>query len=165
MKNLKFLKALVMRNILDLSHTIKTEHTVQLKTHDMINHIYAGDIETLEIGRCVVTLTTNDDMRVDKHGLVHGGFIFSAADFAAMAAVNEKNVVLVASKSEFLSPVKVGDVVMFEAKVRQKEGRKRIVYVEGKVGSVKIYTAELKTIVTENHVLKLDLVSSAGVTE
>jgi len=137
--------------------------TVQLKTHDMINHVYSGDLETLEVGRSVVTLTTNDDMRVDKMGLVHGGFIFSAADFAAMAAVNEKNVVLAASKSEFLAPVKVGDVVTFEAKVRQKDGRKRIVYVEGKLGSVKIFTSEFKTVVTENHVLKLDLVGSAGV--
>lgn len=139
---------------------VNTDNVVTLKTHELLSSVYAGELNHLEEGRAVVSLHTLDDMSVDKMGLVHGGFIFSAADFAAMAAVNEKNVVLAASKSEFLSPVKVGDIVEFTAQVKQKEGRKRIVQVEGKLGNVKIFAGDFKTVITERHVLKLDLVDS-----
>lgn len=137
------------------------DNAVPLKTHKLINSFYSGELNRLEDGRAVVSLHTVYDMSVDKMGLVHGGFIFSAADFAAMAAVNEKNVVLAASKCEFLSPVKVGDIVEFTAKVKQKDGRKRIVQVEGKLGKVKVFEGDFKTVITERHVLKLDLVDSA----
>ena len=140
------------------------DDTVPLKTHDLISSTYSGDLDLLEEGKAVVSLSTIDEMSVDKMGLVHGGFIFSAADFAAMAAVNEKNVVLAASKCEFLSPVKVGDVVKFTAQVRQKDGRKRNVKVEGKLGKVKVFTGDFKTVITERHVLKLDLVNTADET-
>jgi len=45
-------------------------------------------------------------MAVDQMGLVHGGFTFGAADFAAMAAVNDPNVVLVSSECRFFKPCK-----------------------------------------------------------
>lgn len=96
-------------------------------------------------------------MIADSMGLIHGGFIFSAVDFAAMAAVNERNVVLVASECQFLSPVKFGDIVNFTAKVRHKEGRKRNVHVIGNVLEIKVFEGEFKTVVTERHVLKLKL--------
>ena len=96
-------------------------------------------------------------MLADKHGLIHGGFIFSAADYAAMLAVNERNVVLVGSDCQFLSPVKFGDIVNFTAKVRHKEGRKRNVRVTGHVLDIKVFDGEFKTVVTERHVLKLKL--------
>ncbi len=97
-------------------------------------------------------------MLADEKGLVHSGFIFSAADYAAMAAVNEKNVVLVASNCQFLSPVRLGDIVNIKATVRNKEGRKRHVSVVGYVFDIKVFEGEFKTVVTERHVLKLHLV-------
>jgi acyl-coenzyme A thioesterase PaaI-like protein len=132
---------------------------VLLQTHELINHALCGDLEKLEKGYALVRLQTTEDMRADKLGLVHGGFIFSAADFAAMAAVNEPNVVLSGSSSRFLAPVRVGDEVVIEAKVRQTEGRKRNVIVTAFAYEVKVFEAELKTVVTENHVLKLSLLN------
>jgi acyl-CoA thioesterase len=104
-------------------------------------------------------LVTTHEMIVDSKYLIHSGFIFSAADFAAMAAVNERNVVLVASDCQFLSPVKFGDIVNFIAKVRHKEGRKRNIHVTGYVLDIKVFEGEFKTVVTERHVLKLKLSS------
>ena len=89
--------------------------------------------------------------------MIHGGFIFSAADYAAMVAVNEKNVVLVGSECQFLSPVKFHDEVTFVARVRHKEGRKRNVHVVGNVLDIKVFEGEFKTVITERHVLKLKL--------
>jgi acyl-CoA thioesterase len=111
----------------------------------------------LQVGYVEVKLVTSSEMVADELGLIHGGFIFSTADYAAMLAVNEKNVVLVASDCQFLSPVKFHDEVNFVAKVRQKEGRKRNVHVEGFVLDIKVFEGEFKTVITEKHVLKLKL--------
>ena len=130
---------------------------VMLQTHLMIDRTLSGDLEKLEKGYAQVRLQTNEDMRADSVGLVHGGFIFSAADFAAMAAVNEPNVVLAGCNCQFLAPVRVGDEVLFEARVRHSEARKRNVTVIAYAYEVKVFEAEFKTVVTEKHVLKLSL--------
>jgi acyl-CoA thioesterase len=135
----------------------RSKDDVLLHTHEKINQELCGEIEKLEHGFVKLKLVTVSEMVADYTGLIHGGFIFSAADFAAMAAVNEKNVVLVASDCQFLSPVKFGDIVYFTAKVRHKEGRKRNVHVIGNVLDIKVFEGEFKTVVTERHVLKLKL--------
>ena len=133
------------------------ENAVILQTHESINRDLTGEILKIERGYVELRLTTNSDMVADSQGLIHGGFIFSAADYSAMAAVNERNVVLVGSECQFLSPVKFGDEVNFVARVRHKEGRKRNVYVEGHVLDIKVFEGEFKTVITERHVLKLKL--------
>lgn len=131
-----------------------------LNTHERINSVYSGEIVRLEKGYAKVALETNEVMRADDVGLVHGGFIFSAADYAAMVAVNEPNVVLAACNCLFLAPVRVGDTVTFEASEHQKEGRKRNVTVRGFVHDIKVFEGEFKTVVTERHVLRLDLMKN-----
>jgi acyl-CoA thioesterase len=134
--------------------------TVMLNTHEKIDVSLCGDIEELRRGYSKIILSTTESMRADDVGLVHGGFIFSAADFAAMSAVNERNVVLASSSCQFLAPVRVGDSVVFEANERQKEGRKRSVYVIGSVLDIKVFEGEFKTVVTDNHVLNLTLLDN-----
>ncbi|MDD2905674.1 MAG: hotdog domain-containing protein [Sulfurimonas sp.] len=139
-------------------HDYKSDkEDVLLNTHDQINQGLSGEIVVMEVGYVEVLLTTLPEMLADNVGLVHGGFIFSAADYAAMAAVNERNVVLVASDCQFLSPVKIHDEVLFKARVRHKEGRKRNVHVEGYVHDIKVFEGEFKTVITEKHVLRLHL--------
>lgn len=130
---------------------------VLIRTHEKINHDLSGELITLEDGYVEVRLTTSPEMLADNVGLIHGGFIFSAADYAAMLAVNEKNVVLVGSDCQFLSPVKLHDEVKVIARVRHKEGRKRNVHVTAHVLDVKVFEGEFKTVITEKHVLKLKL--------
>ncbi len=131
-----------------------------LNTHEKINTVYSGEILKLESGYAKVILETTEVMRADEVGLVHGGFIFSAADFAAMVAVNEPNVVLASSNCLFLAPVRVGDSVTFEATEHQKEGRKRNVTVRGFVHEIKVFEGEFKTVITERHILRLDLLKN-----
>ncbi len=135
----------------------KVEKVVTLVTHKNINKNLSGEIIKLEKGYVELKLKTASEMIADSQGLIHSGFIFSAADYAAMAAVNEKNVVLVGSDCQFLSPVKDEDEVNFIAKVRHKDGRKRNVHVEGFVLNIKVFEGEFKTVITERHVLKLKL--------
>ncbi|MFA6137488.1 MAG: PaaI family thioesterase [Sulfurimonas sp.] len=133
---------------------------VMLQTHQRINQDLSGEIVKQEIGYVEVTLVTTSDMLADELGLIHGGFIFCAADYAAMAAVNERNVVLVGSDVQFLSPVKLGDIVNVIARVRHKEGRKRNIHVEAFVLDIKVFEGEFKTVITDRHVLRLRLLDA-----
>lgn len=135
----------------------KDRDQVFLMTHEEINRDLCGELVKMQQGYVELRLTTTTNMVADGLGLIHGGFIFSAADFAAMACVNERNVVLVASDCQFLSPVKFGDVVNIVARVRHKEGRKRNVHVEAHVLDIKVFEGEFKTVVTDRHVLRLKL--------
>lgn len=135
----------------------RDEDQVLVKTHEKINNELTGEIIKMELGYVELRLVTTHDMLADDVGLIHGGFIFSAADYAAMLAVNEKNVVLVGSECQFLSPVKFHDEVHFMAKVRHKDGRKRNVHVEAHVLDIKVFEGEFKTVITDRHVLKLKL--------
>jgi len=133
---------------------------VLVQTHNRINENLCGELIKIEEGYVEVRLATLPEMLADDVGLIHGGFIFGAADYAAMLAVNERNVVLVASDCQFLSPVKLNDEVDVIARVRHKEGRKRNVHVEAFVLDIKVFEGEFKTVITEKHVLKLKLLDA-----
>lgn len=143
------------------SQEVSFGNETALRTHDLIDKRYSGELDVIKEGYAKVSIMTSDEMRVDSYGLVHGGFIFSAADFSAMAAVNDPNVVLAAANTTFLSPVRVGDEVVFEARVRHKDGRKREVNVIGSVLDIKVFEGSFKTVILDKHVLKLDLMNAS----
>ncbi len=127
---------------------------MELKTHLKFNPKFGRLVEITENGAKVV-LETTPDMAVDEEGLVHGGFTFGAADFCAMASVNEPYVVLVrASNCEFMAPVKVGDVVEFEGEILMKEKRKVEVKVVGMLNEIKVFEGLFSCVILDNHVLK-----------
>ena len=136
------------------------EKEVLVQTHERINQDLNGEVIVMEEGYVELKLITSPEMVADDIGLIHGGFIFSSADYAAMLAVNERNVVLVASDCQFLSPVKFHDEVKIIAKVRHKEGRKRNVHVKAYVLDIKVFEGEFKTVITEKHILKLHLMDA-----
>ena len=74
---------------------------MNIQTHKSIDQELCGKPLELGDGHSRVELITTDRMAVDKTGLVHGGFIFGLADYAAMIAVNHPNVVLGASDVRF----------------------------------------------------------------
>jgi len=129
-----------------------------LVTHLMINRALCGELLELKHSYAKVSLTTTAEMSVDENHLVHGGFIFGAADFAAMAAVNDPNVVLVEANTKFLAPVEVGKSIVFEATASHETTRSRFISVIGKLGDVKAFEGDFKAVVLDRHVLKLKLV-------
>lgn len=121
-------------------------------THLMISPELCGMVEELEDGKARVSLSSTEEMQVDERGLVHGGFVFGLADYAAMLAVNDPNVVLGAAESRFLAPVKVGDVVVAEAHITGEKGKKRIVEASATVGDRVVFTATFTAFVLAGHV-------------
>jgi len=73
---------------------------MQLNTHLNIDTSLCGKVTKLEEGYAEVLLYTTQQMTADAQGLIHGGFVFGAADYAAMSAVNDPYVVLGASTCE-----------------------------------------------------------------
>jgi len=124
-----------------------------LKTHLKIDNGLCGRVTSLEEGRATVELQTVSAMAADEQGLVHGGFIFGAADYAAMAAVNEPTVVLASSSCKFLAPSRAGEVIVFNANVTQSEGKKHKVEVTGTAGETAVFKGEFACVVTAKHVL------------
>ncbi|MFB0558127.1 MAG: PaaI family thioesterase [Candidatus Bathyarchaeia archaeon] len=100
-----------------------------------------------------IDLKADWDMAVDKKGLVHGGFTFGLADYAAMLAVNHPNVVLGKSESRFIAPVRVGDIMKAVATVAERDGRRREVAVQVTVEGKKVFEGTLTCYILERHVL------------
>ncbi|HDP79340.1 MAG TPA: PaaI family thioesterase [Spirochaetes bacterium] len=126
---------------------------MDIKTHLTINSRLCGTIELLENNKSTVTLLCTDEMSVDKHGLVHGGFVFGLADYAAMAAVNHPNVVLASTTGRFKKPVRVGETLTADARVVEEDGRKRNVQVKVVSGDETVFTGVFSCAVLDTHVL------------
>jgi uncharacterized protein (TIGR00369 family) len=102
---------------------------MKIVTHQAVDQFLCGRPLEVETGLSRVELKTLPSMAADASGLVHGGFIFSLADYAAMIAVNHPHVVLGAADVKFLKPVRVGDTVLAEARLQEVQGKKHWVAV------------------------------------
>ena len=126
---------------------------MKILTHKTISRTLCGEPLEINDGVSKVRFKALPEMAVDEMGLVHGGFIFGLADYAAMIAVNDPNVVLGAAEVKFLKPVKVGDEVTAEAKVTVSEGKKRLVSVNVTKESVGVFEGNFTCFVLNAHVL------------
>lgn len=125
-----------------------------LKTHAKIRSNLCGTILKLATGYSKTTLITTKEMILDDLGLVHSGFIFGAADYAAAVAVNEPNVVIIGSRSKFLAPARIDDLIEFEAKAKFEDTRKREIKVSGFINEIKVYEGIFQAVVLEQHIFK-----------
>lgn len=127
---------------------------MEQRTHDKIAPELCGRPVELKPGSARVVLDTTRPMAADERGLVHGGFTFGLADYAAMLAVNEPTVVLASAQMKFLGPVVVGDRVEAEAAVERSEGRKRWIKVVVRRDGAPVLEGELLAVVPDRHILE-----------
>ena len=127
---------------------------MDIDTHQRIDPELCGRAVSLETGASRVEMSTISRMAVDDTGLVHGGFVFGLADYAAMIAVNHPNVVLGGAEVRFLKPVRTGEVLTARARVESSEGRKRMVPVTVEQGSGEaVFEGTFTCFVLDRHVL------------
>ncbi|WP_458701545.1 PaaI family thioesterase [Sulfurospirillum sp. 1307] len=151
----------------DFSHEFEDEEEValvevdenkeNLKTHNKINSSLCGTIISLDSGYAKTTLQTTKEMIVDELGLIHSGFIFGAADFAAAASVNEENIVIIGAKTKFMAPTKLGDLITFEARAKFEDARKREIKVIAHINEIKVFEGIFQAIVLEQHIFKTNI--------
>jgi len=126
---------------------------MNIRTHHQIDRELCGQPDDLQPGFCRVVFTATDRMAADDKGLIHGGFVFGLADYAAMLAVNDPHVVLGAATVKFLKPVSVGDKIVAEARVSEVNGRKHIVDVTVTRHADPLLEGRLTCFVLDRHVL------------
>lgn len=123
------------------------------RTHERIAPALCGRPVELAAGRARVVLEASGEMAADARGLVHGGFTFGLADYAAMLAVNEPTVVLASAETKFLGPAVTGDRLEAEARVERSEGRKRWVTVVVRREGSPVMEGQFLAVVPDRHIL------------
>lgn len=122
-------------------------------THQKIDQELCGKPIELETDFSRVELVATQRMAADDTGLVHGGFIFGLADYAAMIAVNHPNVVLGGAEVKFLKPVKVGERVVAEADIERRKDSKITVQVSVLRDKEEVFSGVFTCFILEKHVL------------
>jgi uncharacterized protein (TIGR00369 family) len=127
---------------------------MEIITHQMIDQELCGKPLAVNHGHSRIELLTTARMTADATGLVHGGFIFGLADYAAMLAVNHPNVVLGGADVKFLKPVQVDATVVAQATVQETKGKKQVVAVEVLKGDEKVFEGSFVCFALDQHVLE-----------
>lgn len=126
---------------------------MQANTHLALTARLCGTPISLEPSAAEVELVTLQEMAADARGLVHGGFVFGLADYAAMLAINEPNVVLGAAEVRFLAPVVVGQTLRARARAAAPDGKKLRVAVEVVRDQEPVFSGSFVCFVPPQHVL------------
>ena len=125
---------------------------MDIRTHRRIDPALCGFPLELSPGRSTVRLETTEMMSADERELVHGGFVFGMADYAAMLAVNDPNVVLGAAETRFTAPVRVGETLEARAVIGEENGRKRQVDVSVRNQENEVFTGRFTCFIPDRHV-------------
>ena len=125
----------------------------EVRTHEKADPRLVGKPVCLENGEAVVELTATMEMAVDDAGLIHGGFTFGLADYAAMLAVNDPLVVLGSAKVKFTAPVKAGERMVATGVVESVDRGRCDVSVEVSVGERVVLKGFMACYMLKRHVL------------
>lgn len=97
---------------------------ISQKTHLLVSKKLVGEVDEIKAKFSRVSLLTNEEMKADNRGLIHGGFTFGLADYAAMVAINDPFVVLQSAEVMYLKPVVLGDKLVAKAAVIESQGNR-----------------------------------------
>lgn len=114
-----------------------------------------GEITQFFHGKVVTRFVPNEKMIMDDSKMINAGFVFNAASYAAMAAINKKYSVLIASDVKFLAPIELGHEVVFKAEAVQNDSKKCEVKVEGYLLDIKIFDSLFHIAVFDKRIFKL----------
>ncbi|ARR02243.1 MULTISPECIES: PaaI family thioesterase [Campylobacter] len=120
-----------------------------------INSTLCGGILDMKPNYAKTALVTSNEMIFDDEKLIHGGFIFGAAELAAHVSVNTQYSVTIGAKVNLYAPARVGDLIEFEAHAYFEESKKREVKVIGTIKGIKVFEGTYQIVVLEEHIFKL----------
>ena len=120
-----------------------------------INSTLCGGIINMKPNYAKTASVTSDEMAFDDEKLIHGGFIFGAAEWAAHVAINTQSSVTISAKVNLYAPAKVGDLIEFEAQAYFEESKKREIKVVGTIKDIKVFEGTYQVVILEEHIFKL----------
>ena len=124
----------------------------EIKTSLLTKLNFSGTAFLIEKNHAKTRFFTTADMVSDAEGLIHNGFVFMGANYAALLAVNEEFSVSIGARINFYGPLRLGDIVEFDAHARFEESRKKEVKVIGYVKEIKIFEGTFQLVTLEEHI-------------
>ena len=138
----------------EINVNIPLENNELVVCTDMSPNI-VGELTEIYRNKVVTRFAPTERMIMDESKMIHAGFIFNAASFAAMAAINKKYSVLIAADVKFLAPIELGHEVIFKAEAIQSDTKKCEVKVEGYLLDIKIFDSLFHIAVFDKKIFKL----------
>lgn len=123
--------------------------------NSILDETFSGLIISTKEDYAKTRFRVTKEMIYDSEGLAFNGFIYTAASWAAQVAINKEFQISVASKVNFLSPVRIGDFIDFEANAFFSESKKQDVRVVGSVNEVRVFEGTFSIILLEDHILRI----------
>ena len=131
------------------------ENEKKVLVHSSLDDTVVGQVIELKEDFAKTRFRATKDMTYDPEGLVFNAFVYTAASWAAQLAINKEFLITASSKCNFLSPIKVGDVVNFEANAFFSESKKQEVRVTGYVNEIQVFDGSFAVLILEDHILRI----------
>ncbi|MDO7252434.1 PaaI family thioesterase [Helicobacter cappadocius] len=115
-----------------------------------------GELTSLSKNSAQSVFIPKESMISDEN-MIHNGFVFNAASYAALCAINRKNSIIIGSEVKFFAPIELGHEIIFQANAIQSESKKTEVKVEGFLLDIKIFDGTFYVVIFDKKLFKLRL--------
>lgn len=129
---------------------------IELQTCNALKSDICGSIIKITHEEVLTKFIPTKQMISDESNLIHSGFIFNAANYAAMCLVNQPYAITIGAEVEFLAPVEFEQEMMFLATIKQSNNKKFEVLVKGTLLDIKIFEATFHIAIFEKQLFKLN---------
>ncbi len=121
--------------------------TGELKTHKNIHKNHSYNLIELSENYAKISIKSKNSESVDEKSIIYDGSIFSAANFCAMAAINDEDSFLINANVDFLNQINRDDEdIVFEARANTNSSGKKHIEVLGKVNNIAVFSGNFVTI-------------------
>lgn len=132
------------------------QNNIELQACTSLKGELVGNIVKMTYEEVITKFVPTKQMISDESNLIHSGFIFNAANYAAMCLVNQPHAITIGSEVEFLAPVEFEQEMMFLATVKQSNNKKFEINVKGTLLDIKIFEAIFHIAVFEKQLFKIN---------
>ncbi len=111
----------------------------ELVTHSDIGHNHSYKIIKLKNNYAQIEVSTTKLERLHENRSIYTGSLFFAANFSAVAAINDKEFFLINSDIDFLNPIDEDGIITFYSEMYISTNAKKIVSVSGKLNDIEFF--------------------------
>lgn len=132
------------------------QSNIELLSCTALKSELVGSILKMTYEEVITKFVPTKQMISDESNLIHSGFIFNAANYAAMCLVNQPHAITIGAEVEFLAPVEFEQEMMFLATIKQSNAKKFEISVKGTLLDIKIFEAVFHIAVFDKQLFKLN---------
>jgi len=126
----------------------------ELNSYKNIHTHHAYKLIELKEDYAKIAINSKKSETVDHENIIYDGAIFSAANFCAMAAINQKHTFLISANIDFLNQINTDDDdVIFEAHAASNISGKKQIEVIGKINDITVFQGDFVAMKLDNQSL------------